>query len=373
MTGALRPTLSALALVLALSGCASAAGDTESGAGTDSTTSTTGAGALVSSGAAAAPTTEASTETTVPEPEPTTTTTSLPPPDEQDDRLAELDADPVFTPILDELVAFAGPPIRLPADLGLDDDSDLVPTLWSADADHYVVFLGVGPNCNGGDVCRVATFTAERHAVAEQQGVAVELPGGSSGDFLDATCGANCGDGTLRWTEDDVTYSVGRKLANAAAMLRWAWSAIDPEGEPPQPPEACGPGAAADAGRVARISRVGSTHWLVLCSEDGLQAELVEDDGVVRWFDFDGDGARDVVLTYADGSSRLFDVNSIAPLAVVDNESFARLVVGDLRCGWSPDGTPVLYDASTDERLDLINPTLATRVAEPPPTNDVCA
>ena len=262
--------------------------------------------------------------------------------------------DPVFDPILDELIVRSGVPIRLPVDItdGREGpstdltDERLVATLVSADAEGYEIVIGLSPNCLGQNVCRVASFSATptSSAIPEDAdaptnpidaGLAVPLPRGITGRFVDPFCEFNCSDGFVEWVEDDTTYSVGEKLASGPEALVWAWSAIDPTEPPPRVPESCGGVSVRDSGRVAAMLTIEhGIHLLALCSADGIVHELIEAHGTLYWSDLDGDTNGDLVLTRNDGTSRLFLVTGIVttPVSEMTGDVVTRMTIAPSQC-----------------------------------------
>ena len=291
-----------------------------------------------------ATTTTTTTTTTMP------TTTTIRPVNNRDDLLV----DSVFDPILDELIVRSGVPIRLPADItdGRDGtvtdltDERLVATLVSADAEGYEIVIGLSPNCLGQNVCRVASFNAwpTSSTVTEDADaapnpidglLAVPLPQGITGHFVDPFCELDCSDGYVEWVEDDTTYSVGEKLASGPEALIWAWSSIDPTVPPPRVPESCGSVSTADSGRVAAMLTIEhGIHLLALCSADGILHELIEAHGSLYWSDLDGDTNNDLVLTRDDGTSRVFLVTGIVATPVTEptGDVVTRMTIAPSQC-----------------------------------------
>jgi len=302
---------------------------------TDSSLPTTTAAAGAQSGAPEpVATVDPATASTVVQPEaPTTTSTTT----TTTTTIAVLPegrtVDPVFDPILDDLVAQSGVPVRLPADAGLGDGTDIVASLFQADENGYLIYLGFGPDCNGGNVCRVSTFSGTRladgDAIDEDLGLPIPLPGGLDGRFFDATCGANCGDGSVAWTEGNVHYTVGEKLGPSPAMLELAWNSIDPSATPPTAPTECGPDTVRDNGRVAVIK---ATMLILLA---GIEAQPVTDFDTfnrlrvadIHCMDLTGDGRREII-DGADGSVFEF----INPTSVVRAETTVDNVDSFDRC-----------------------------------------
>lgn len=336
---------------------------------TDSSLPTTTAAAGAQSGAPEPiATVDPATASTVVQPEATTTTNTTTTTTTIAVLPEDRSIDPVFDPILDDLVARSGVPVRLPADAGLGDDTDIVASLFQADENGYLIYLGFGPDCNGGNVCRVSTFSGRRLAegdtIDEALGLPVPLPGGIDGRFFDATCGANCGDGSVVWTEDNVHYTVGEKLGPSPAMLELAWNSIDPSATPPTAPTECGPDTVRDNGRVAVIKSddEAGLHWLATCSADGLRLALVDGPGRLSWFDIDANGENDLALTLDDGSTMLILLTGIEAQPVIDFDTFDRLRVVDIYCmELTGDGRQEIIEGADGSVFEFINPMSVVR------------
>ncbi len=330
--------------------------------------STTAAAGQQSAAPEAVATIDPATASTVVQPEATTTTTTTTTtststiPVLPDGRTF----DPVFDPILEELAASSGVPVRLPEDAGVDGQPDIVATLSQVDATGYLIHLGFGP-CDGGNVCRVATFTGsiiDDEQAEEDLGLPLPLPNGIDGRFHDATCGANCGDGTMIWTEGNARYSVGEKLATGPEMLKLAWASIDPDATPPTQPIDCRPDPIRDTGRGALIkSDAGAgLHWLTTCNANGIRLALLHGPGQLSWFDIDNNGELDLALTFEDGTTTLLLMSGIETQPVMDFDTFDRLVVDDLRCmDLDGDGRRELIDGADGSVFEFINPASVVR------------
>jgi hypothetical protein len=308
------------------------------------------------------------TASTVVQPEATTTTTTTtsttvaPVEVVTDDQTI----DPIFEPLLEQLKASSGVPVRLPADLDLGDDTDLAATLVLSDESGYLIYVGVGPDCNGGNVCRASTFAGSIVTTTDESdsvSVSVPLPNGLQGRFFDATCGANCGDGIVEWDEESVRYTVGQKLGTGPDMLDMAWNAIDPTADAPQRPDVCGPDLERDDGRVAAIhtDEAFDLHWLTVCSDDGISVDLVAEPGPLAWFDYDNDGSNDLAVTEENDTIAIFSLAGITSQALMDFDTFGRLRVDDLRCmDLNGDGANELIDARSGAVYEFLNPVSVT-------------
>lgn len=367
-----RPVVSTLiCLGIALAACSS--GDdlaTEDGStSTSSTSSTTLAPSTTvltgmrSGDPEPAASVNPATATTVvqPTPETTSTTTTI----VEVNPNESLVVDPIFEPIMDDLVAFTELPIALPLDIGEGFDG-LAATLVAVDNNSYNIVLGFG-ECSGGNVCRVGSIDAIALDIIdydiEADGVPLPLPGRRTGYFFDAACGANCGDGYIRWIDNDVVYSVGLKAARVEDVLPFAWATIRGDlTNTPTAPDRCIGSTIPDDGRVAQVAPRRNITWVLVCSDDGVAAEVIHGRAELEWLDIDGDGTRDIALTDEGGQTRLFLVAPTSVQPVLDNETFNRLTIGDMRCGdTNNDGFTEILDAVDGARMDFINPLLVDR------------
>lgn len=303
------------------------------------------------------------TATTVvqPTPETTSTTTTV----VEANPNESLVVDPIFEPIMNDLIEFTELPVALPLDVGEGFDG-LAATLVAVDKDSYNIVVGFG-ECSGGNVCRVGSIDAialdNIDYDIEADGVPLPLPGRRTGYFFDASCGANCGDGYIRWIDNDVVYSVGLKAARVEAVLPFAWAAIRGDlANTPTAPDRCIGATIPDDGRVAQVAPRRNITWLLVCSDDGVAAEVIHGGAELEWLDVDGNGARDIALTDEGGQTRLFLVDTTSVQPVLDNETFTRLTIGDMRCGdTNSDGFTEILDAVDGARMAFVNPLLVDR------------
>lgn len=137
---------------------------------------------------------------------------------------------PIFAPILARLRGEVRVPLRLPGVLGWEDtppDSAFA-LVQRADSAGYVLMIALASDCDGGNWCRYGSVSGMRLEGAEEipEGTPVPLGGGVTGHFVDATCGAVCGDSRLWWVEGGVRYAVGVKGASAELLAPVARSAL---------------------------------------------------------------------------------------------------------------------------------------------------
>lgn len=137
---------------------------------------------------------------------------------------------PLFAPVLPQLRSEVRIPLRLPRVVGWEDsppDSGFA-IVERADSAGYVLMLATVSDCEGGNSCRYGRVSGERVAGAREvpEGTPVPLADGVTGHFVDATCGATCGDSKLWWVEDGIRYSVGVKAAPLETLVPIARSAL---------------------------------------------------------------------------------------------------------------------------------------------------
>ncbi len=271
--------------------------------------------------------------------------------------------DPAFATIAGELGETLTIPVRLPA--VLDDSTEpWTSKIGLLDDDGYTIHLDLADD-------RVSTFTARRSQQRVPQlpaGTPVPLPNGLSGVLSDSSCGAGCNNPFITWVEDGVRYSVGSRVASGAAVLDLAWRSIDAALPTPSGPEVCGLGAPKHDGQVARtitteVDGDRSMHWVAVCSALGLDVEIIDAPGDLRWQDVDADGTHDAVVRYEDGSATIFAIDTNRPRSFIDARTGGRLRVVNLRCAFAPGGR-IAIDAASNERLDFVTASTVRRIAD---------
>jgi hypothetical protein len=120
-------------------------------------------------------------------------------------------------------------PPRLPSFLPyVDEKHPIYPILRSANHSGYDIFLATEKDCLAG-ACEYGELLGSSTPIKEESDgvrVRVTLPGGIEGYFIDFTCGANCSDSYVGWTEGDYHYSVGMKTGKREQLIKIANSAI---------------------------------------------------------------------------------------------------------------------------------------------------
>jgi hypothetical protein len=134
----------------------------------------------------------------------------------------------IFQPILPALTSQTQVPVLLPTEIpDADEANTLYAILESATASDYQILLAFTEDCNGGTACRFGTISGQAASeAAASTGQSVTLRDGIPGQFVEATCGANCSDAILTWEQDGYRYTLGIKAGNEATLIEMANSAI---------------------------------------------------------------------------------------------------------------------------------------------------
>jgi hypothetical protein len=135
---------------------------------------------------------------------------------------------PLFQPILPALKQATPVKVLLPAEITGADPAKLYASLEKADQSGYFIDLGFTPDCQGATACHFGSLAGQAvtPALPPLSGQKVALANGLTGYYLDATCGASCGDSVLGWEQANVRYTVGSKAAKLDTLLKIANSAI---------------------------------------------------------------------------------------------------------------------------------------------------
>lgn len=136
-----------------------------------------------------------------------------------------------FARVIDTLRATTRVPLRVPRLAWGDASDDSVRiTVLAATPEQYDLVIGDNSvaYCTGGVYCRLGEITGERVRpnIALPAGRRVALPGGRTGVFTPATCGANCSDSQITWDEGPYRYVVGLKVGKFPEVLRMAESVV---------------------------------------------------------------------------------------------------------------------------------------------------
>lgn len=259
--------------------------------------------------------------------------------------------DPIFSPILDDLLAGTSVEPRLPTAMSPDGE-ELFAELAVED-NGYAIAVGLTPDCYGAGACGFGSLSGQTMIEGYEGfegGTFVKLPHGIEGRFYDSTCGASCSDGVILWMEGSVQYRIGQKAARGPEVIEMAWSAIDPTATFPAPPNDCGNAPEVASNVQAIVAQSGDYHWLVVCDQFGNHAELVDRDATVRML---GDTPF-LGLDRADGTTAIFSgANPQLDSSVNARFSHPRLVINtdDIQCG-QVDGVSLIADSSRGLAID---------------------
>ena len=98
-------------------------------------------------------------------------------------------------------------------------------SVGAAKTDEYEIALELARDCNAATACWYGSLTGKRGANLPNA-KAVALANGISGVFVEAKCGASCGDAVVYWKQGEIRYSVGLKAGSEQNVVRMANSAI---------------------------------------------------------------------------------------------------------------------------------------------------
>ena len=132
---------------------------------------------------------------------------------------------PVFGPILAALGG-TSVPVLLPSSIPEVKEGALFASA-EASKTRYNVEIALAPDCGGAGACRLGSVTGS--TMREQSGGrAVKLRDGTVAYFIESTCGASCGDGTLSWRRGPYWYAVGIKAGSLSSLEAWANAMVRP-------------------------------------------------------------------------------------------------------------------------------------------------
>lgn len=132
---------------------------------------------------------------------------------------------PVFQPILASVKRQTQLPLLLPTYLPENTGPKLYASSEKGE-DGYYIELSFAPDCHGDTACHLGGIEGHAATTNGQNGTKVKLAQNLTGYFVDANCGASCGDSTLSWRQNSVTYTVSIKAGKQADLLKMANSAI---------------------------------------------------------------------------------------------------------------------------------------------------
>jgi hypothetical protein len=143
-----------------------------------------------------------------------------------------------FRPVVFALRGRTRVPLVIPPSLPKSEGVDrFFCTVITLKRNEYEVIIGWATECDGGNACRVGSFSGRRSRGSRIEGSGnyrfesrrarrVRLRGGIIGYFVDSTCGANCSDSKVYWKRGGYEYMVGLKAARMANVVQLANSAI---------------------------------------------------------------------------------------------------------------------------------------------------
>ena len=146
---------------------------------------------------------------------------------------------PGFTPVVKVLLKSTKARLSIPSTLpkGFDDGQDVFCTITTLKKLEYEIVVGFGVGCSGGNACRIGSaygrWTGRKvvmgtpnYQFERRKAKPVRLVKGLIGFFVNATCGANCSDSKIFWTDNGWEYMVGLKVGRLAEVRQFANSAI---------------------------------------------------------------------------------------------------------------------------------------------------
>lgn len=145
--------------------------------------------------------------------------------------LQEQDKQDIFASIRSSLPGHTAVPVRLPAFLPVEKNSDglhVHAIVEMAELHGYEIQLAWTEDCGGGNYCHYGAIRGSHDPLAEEnrKKVSVTLNGGINGYFIPFVCGAHCGDSSIGWSENGYHYSISLKAENRKTMIRVANSAL---------------------------------------------------------------------------------------------------------------------------------------------------
>jgi len=137
-----------------------------------------------------------------------------------------------------EQIALTGVPYMFPSEFPVEAGlPDLAATFITRDADVYEVSMDYGAECGGATACHygiiggklasgdMPTGTTE-HPFDAALAKKVILEKGITGYFIEAACGASCGDAVVYWIYDGYEYMVGLKAGSSEDVVALANASI---------------------------------------------------------------------------------------------------------------------------------------------------
>ncbi|HEX2915962.1 MAG TPA: hypothetical protein VH186_34690 [Chloroflexia bacterium] len=137
---------------------------------------------------------------------------------------------PVFNPILQDLIDFAGVPVLLPNTIpGNENNQPLYASIARANGKGYWVDISFTPDCNGATACDLGYVSGDENGpgVLPLKGDQYKLAQGLTGYYVAGHCGSSCDLSTLTWKIGDVHYTVAIGGSGPDLLVEMANSAIN--------------------------------------------------------------------------------------------------------------------------------------------------
>ena len=143
-------------------------------------------------------------------------------------------ADEPFSLDVIESMALTGVPYMLPTSFPTEDSSlKVYPYFNFRDAEIYEISLDYAPDCYGASACHYGVILGKQadgpiptgtvnYPYMPEQGRQVSLAKGLTGYFMEANCGASCGDASVYWLYDGYEYMVGLKAGSMESVITLA-------------------------------------------------------------------------------------------------------------------------------------------------------
>jgi len=143
--------------------------------------------------------------------------------------------EPDYVKLRAALLAATAVPLKLPTFLPfIDAANPIAASLVSVNQSGYEIALGWGEGCfsvdlpSGAGACHYGMIRGSSGTLIENEGrrVPVNLTDGIRGYFVGFTCGANCDDAAIGWTQGGYHYSISLKAGSEKELIKVANSAI---------------------------------------------------------------------------------------------------------------------------------------------------
>jgi hypothetical protein len=133
-----------------------------------------------------------------------------------------------FKSLIPKVKAKSGLAVRLPSSIHVFVDPKKTYANRSSTKKSYFLHLDAAKNCNGANVCFLASFSGTRGGTPAFKKT-VALTHGITGYFKPITCGASCSPASIQWKENGVLYEIENKGVGKnekKSMVKLANSAI---------------------------------------------------------------------------------------------------------------------------------------------------